>query len=93
MADVLTALGHPLRLRIVAALADGAERSCGTVLPDGASIPKSSASHHWRVLREGGVVRQRRDGRHLMVSLRLDDLADRFPGLLDAVVAHRNPED
>ncbi|WP_225726532.1 MULTISPECIES: helix-turn-helix transcriptional regulator [unclassified Nocardia] len=87
LADVLAALGHPLRLRIVRALATGEERSCGTVLPDGASVPKSSASHHWRILREGGVVRQRRDGRYLMVSLRRDDLAARFPGLLDVVVA------
>ncbi|MET8874598.1 metalloregulator ArsR/SmtB family transcription factor [Nocardia sp. NPDC004604] len=84
--DVLAAMGHPLRLRIVRALASGEERSCGTVLPDGSEVPKSSASHHWRVLREGGVVRQRREGRYLLVSLRREDLEARFPGLLDVVV-------
>ena len=39
------------------------------------------------MLRESGVVRTRPDGRRRLLSLRDDDLNDRFPGLLDAVLA------
>ncbi|GGQ85667.1 ArsR/SmtB family transcription factor [Couchioplanes azureus] len=81
--DVLEALAHPVRLRIVRRLADGEELTCGTTLPD---VGKSTASHHWRVLREGGVLFQRREGRTVLMSLRRADLDARFPGLLDAVL-------
>ncbi|WP_067973382.1 ArsR/SmtB family transcription factor [Nocardiopsis trehalosi] len=80
LVDVLAALGHPLRLEITRALASGEERFCGEVMPD---IPKSSMTHHWRALRESGVIRQRRAGRRLYLTLRRDDLESRFPGLLD----------
>ena len=45
--NVLTALGHPLRLAVVRALASGGERACGSLL-QGQS--KSTMTHHWRVL-------------------------------------------
>ncbi|WP_326690252.1 MULTISPECIES: helix-turn-helix domain-containing protein [unclassified Streptomyces] len=81
--EVLVALGHPVRLRVVRTLADGRELSCQEILPD---MTKSSASHHWKVLRESGVIHQRREGRYLRTMLRREDLDARFPGLLDAVV-------
>ena len=80
---VLAALDHPVRLRVVRELAVNEEMTCGEILPD---VAKSSASHHWRVLREGGVVEQRREGRNLYLHLRRADLDSRFPGLLDAVI-------
>lgn len=82
--SVLEALSHPLRLQILRRLASGEELTCGTVLPD---VAPSSASHHWRVLRESGVLFARRDGRVILHTLRRDDLDARFPGLLDAVLA------
>jgi DNA-binding transcriptional ArsR family regulator len=48
--------------------------------------PKSSLSHHFRVLRESGVVATTRQGVSLMNTLRRDDLDDRFPHLLDAIL-------
>ncbi|MFH8405703.1 ArsR/SmtB family transcription factor [Streptomyces sp. NPDC018019] len=84
IADVLEAFAHPIRLRIVHRLAHGAERSCGELLPE---VSKSTASHHWRVLRESGVLHQRREGRRLLMHLRREDLEARFPGLLDVVLA------
>ena len=48
--------------------------------------PKSTWSHHLRVLREAGVMRARHDGTWKFVSLRRTDLDRRFPGLLDAVL-------
>ncbi|MFB7630819.1 ArsR/SmtB family transcription factor [Streptomyces sp. NPDC056149] len=80
---VLEALANPIRLRVVRTLAEEAESTCGAILPD---VSKSTASHHWRVLRESGLVHQRREGRHLHMHLRREDLDSRFPGLLDSVL-------
>jgi len=82
---VLHALSDPMRLRIVAELAaDGGERSCKSFdLP----IVKSTCTHHFKVLREAGVIRQRVVGTKRISSLRGEDLEARFPGLLGAVLA------
>jgi DNA-binding transcriptional ArsR family regulator len=81
---VLAALGHPIRASIVRALSSGEERFCGAIVPD---VPKSTLTHHWRVLRESGVIRQRPSGRKLYLTLRRDDLDSRFPGLLDLLLS------
>ncbi|MFF8319501.1 ArsR/SmtB family transcription factor [Streptomyces bobili] len=81
---VLHALSDQMRLRIVRELAaDGDELSCSQFdLP----VTKSTTTHHFRVLREAGVVRQVYRGTAKMNGLRKDDLDDLFPGLLDAVL-------
>ncbi|MGH3244549.1 MAG: ArsR/SmtB family transcription factor [Spirillospora sp.] len=81
--NVLSALGNPLRLRIVRVLAQGGERTCGSIL-DG--ISKSTLTHHWRVLRDSGVIWQSPSGRENLLSLRREDLDARFPGLLDTLL-------
>jgi DNA-binding transcriptional ArsR family regulator len=85
---VLGALSDPVRLSIVRTLAatEGGSRSCGSF---GLTVTKSTASHHFRVLREAGVLRQHDEGRHRMTELRRDDLDARFPGLLDSIVGAR----
>lgn len=82
--EVLAALGHPVRARIVRALAADEELSCGEVVPE---VPKSTLTAHWRVLREAGVICQRPEGRKLFTRLRRDDLDARFPGLIDLLLA------
>jgi DNA-binding transcriptional ArsR family regulator len=84
LAAVLHALSDPVRLEIVAGLAGGDERTCGSF---DVAVTKSTCTHHFRVLREAGLVRTRPDGRKRLLSLRIDDLDARFPGLLDAVLA------
>ncbi|MQA97855.1 MAG: helix-turn-helix domain-containing protein [Streptosporangiales bacterium] len=81
--DVLAALGNPLRLRIVCQLAQADERVCGSFA---IGVTKATATHHWRVLRESGIVRQWQAGRCHYVALRRSDLETRFPGLLDVVL-------
>ncbi|MDX6201180.1 MAG: hypothetical protein QOF82_1880 [Frankiales bacterium] len=81
---VLNALADPTRLTIVATLRDGGERPCGT-FP--VSVAPSTLTHHFRVLREAGVIRQREQGKQRWTDLRLEDLDARFPGLLDAILA------
>jgi len=83
LAEVLAALADPIRLRIVGALDELGEVRCGGLdLP----ITKSTASHHFRVLREAGLIEQRIEGKHRFNSLRREQLDGCFPGLLDAVL-------
>jgi DNA-binding transcriptional ArsR family regulator len=84
--NVLYALGDPLRLRIVGELAAvGEEMSCGE-LSVVKEVAKSTGSHQFKVLREAGVIRMTPQGRRVLVSLRREDLAARFPGLLETVL-------
>lgn len=83
LAGVLHALSDPMRLRIVAGLAGQKDRTCKSFdLP----VTKSTCTHHFRVLREAGVIRQRLEGTTKLSSLRRDDLEARFPGLLGSVL-------
>ncbi|HEY9343911.1 MAG TPA: helix-turn-helix domain-containing protein [Inquilinus sp.] len=81
--NVLAALGHPMRLTVIRVLSQGGEHACGTVLKN---VSKSTLTHHWRALRDSGVIWQRPSGRENLLSLRRDDLDARFPGLLDALI-------
>ena len=80
---ILHALSDPARLEIVRQLSNGPECTCGTF---DLGLSKATLSHHFRVLREAGVVRTRPEGRKRMLSLRDDDLNNRFPGLLQAIL-------
>ncbi|KOG90272.1 ArsR/SmtB family transcription factor [Streptomyces varsoviensis] len=90
--SVLHALSDPMRLRIVRTLeAAGSEQPCSVFdLP----VSKSTSTHHFRVLRESGVISQTYRGTAKMNELRRDDLDALFPGLLDSVLvaAHRQDE-
>jgi DNA-binding transcriptional ArsR family regulator len=83
LTTVLQALGDPVRLQIVRVLADTGERACGSVE---LGVSKATRSHHFKVLREAGLTRTRLAGTHRYVTLRRDDVEERFPGLLDAVL-------
>lgn len=82
--SVLYALSDPVRLSIVRQLALEGAATCAAL--DGGR-PKSSMSHHFRVLRESGIVKTRNDGTSHMNELRRSDLEEAFPGLLTAVLA------
>jgi len=84
LTTVLQALGDPVRIAIVRSLAqtDGA-RACGSFyLP----VAKSTLSHHFRVLREAGLIEQRCEGTRKLTSLRRADVNAVFPGLLDSIL-------
>jgi DNA-binding transcriptional ArsR family regulator len=81
---VLHALSDPVRLKMVAALAgrDG-EHTCGSF---DVPVTKSTCTHHFRVLREAGVIYQRQEGTTRLNTLRRDDLDARFPDLLEKIL-------
>jgi DNA-binding transcriptional ArsR family regulator len=81
---VLHALSDPQRLKIVRSLAeDPTPRPCGSF---GLEVTKSTKTHHFRVLREAGLITQEVQGTCRMSTLRREDIDARFPGLLDAVL-------
>lgn len=81
---LLYALSDPVRMEIVRYLSGVPEASCGEL--DGGR-PKSSMSHHFRVLRDAGLVHTRNVGTTHMNSLRSEELNLRFPGLLDCILS------
>lgn len=85
LATVLAALADPVRLEMVRRLA-GAEGpvACGQ-LYDG--IGKSTASHHFKTLREAGLIEKVVIEGHTHQQLRTDDVEAAHPGLLRAVTA------
>ncbi|KJS60601.1 ArsR/SmtB family transcription factor [Streptomyces rubellomurinus] len=82
--DVLHALSDPTRMTIVSVLRAEPERVCGT-FP--VNVAPSTLSHHFKVLREAGLIRQREEGNRRFSALRAVDLEQRFPGLLDSILA------
>jgi DNA-binding transcriptional ArsR family regulator len=85
MTQVLHALSDPVRLEIVRCLAadpDSCLRCHEIALP----VTKSTSSHHFRVLRESGVIEQTAEGTAKVNRLRREDLEARFPGLLESVL-------
>lgn len=81
--DVLAALGDPIRLQMVAEMHATGPAACTTFAPQ---LPKSTRSHHLKVLREAGVTRTKINGVERSVTLRYECLNERFPGLLESVL-------
>ncbi len=86
LATVLSVLGDPTRLAVVAYLARrrGEPLNCSQFLDFGS---KTNLSYHLAKLREAGVTRTEIVGTSRLITLRRADLDARFPGLLDSVVA------
>ena len=88
---VMDALSDPIRLAIMHRYlvdAAGGTRSCGWV---GIDRPKSTLTHHFRVLREAGLLEQHQEGLTRSSRARAEDVQRRFPGLLDLVLDWQVP--
>ncbi|WP_026396450.1 ArsR/SmtB family transcription factor [Acetobacter nitrogenifigens] len=86
--DVFQALSDPIRLEIVRRLARRGAQNCAE-LSD--ARPRSTMSHHFKVLRDAGVVRTLAQGTEHINSLRGDELESRFPGIV-AMILDENEE-
>ena len=81
---MLYALSDSIRLDIIRHLAKVEVASCGEL--DGGR-PKSTVSHHFKVLRDAGLVKTESTGTTHLNRLRKADIEGRFPGLLAAILA------
>ena len=81
---LLAALADPVRIAIIKRLGECEEaRACGSFdLP----VSKSTLSHHFKVLREAGLIQGRYEGTRKLISLRHADVDAVYPGLLDSVL-------
>lgn len=86
--NVLFALSDPTRLRIVKAISEHDQMNCCDIQID---LSKSTASRHFRVLREAGIIRMEPRGIVCINSLRREELDELFPGLLDSVLQAMEP--
>jgi len=82
--DIFMALSDPVRLGIILALSDSEEVASGGFRQD---LAKSTLTHHFKVLRDSGLVRTRVDGPQRLLSLRRAEIERRFPGLLGPIIA------
>jgi len=71
-------------LKIVRAIAETDGLNCCEIP---LALSKSTASRHFKVLREAGLIRMEPQGVVCVNSLRREELDDLFPGLLDSVLS------
>ena len=83
--DVLTAICDPTRRAALAIVWDGGEH-CVCELMARLDASQSRMSRHMKVLREAGLVRDRRDAQWVRYR-RNPDLAPEFVAVIDAVLA------
>ncbi len=88
LVGVLYALGDPVRLQIVRQLAAAGELTCSEL---DCAVAKSTMSHHFKILRESGLVCTRKEGTQHINTLRVSDIDALYPGLLTIVL--RSPHD
>ncbi|MBO1359478.1 helix-turn-helix domain-containing protein [Acetobacter sacchari] len=81
--DVFQALSDPIRLEIARRLARRGAQNCSE-LSD--ARPRSTMSHHFKVLRDAGVVRTLVQGTEHINSLRSEELESRFPGIVAMIL-------
>lgn len=90
---ILSALGDPIRLHIVQNLYRSGEGiNCGDATAC-MEIARSTLSNHYRVLREAGLIRTTKKGVEHINVLRLNELEQRFPGLIPSILAFAEPAD
>jgi len=85
---LLYALSDPVRVRIYAAIAKSdCPRICSAFLDMGEkTLPKSTLSQHFKVLREAGLIRSERKGIQMNNTTRCSELKDHFGPMIGAIV-------
>lgn len=89
LSGIYDALSDPVRRQMVLALAAQGEQNCAAF---GVLGSKTNLSYHFARLRGAGLTLTRLEGTSRYIQLRRADLAARFPGLLDAVIAAARDE-
>lgn len=85
---VLSALHDPVRLEMVRRMANADAPVRCSALYD--AINKSTATHHFKILREAGLIERLTIDGQTYQRLRTDAVEDAVPGLLPAIVDAAN---
>src|ERR1700758_2774903 len=87
LAGVLGALSDPMRLKILRKLLERRDGclSCSEAAPC-PDMAKSTLSHHFRILRDAGLIRTTKQGVENLNSVRWEEVNARFPGLIKAIM-------
>lgn len=85
---ILHALSDPLRVHIFTEIARAeCSRPCSAFLEfSERSVPKSTLSQHFKILREAGLIRSERKGVEVRNAPRHDDVQERFGTLIQAIL-------
>jgi len=85
---ILYALSDPVRAAIFRQIAGSAgARTCAQFSQvSERSVPKSTLSQHFKVLREAGLIRSERQGVEMRNTSRCQEIETRFPGLIPAII-------
>jgi DNA-binding transcriptional ArsR family regulator len=85
---ILYAFSDPVRVKIYAEIASSdCSRICSNFLEfDNKILPKSTLSHHFRILRESGLIRSERRGVEMHNVTRCDELKERFGPMIEQIV-------
>lgn len=85
---ILHALADPVRVAIFADMvAQECAQTCSHFLTvSDKTIPKSTLSQHFRILRDAGLIRSERHGVEVHNASRAAEMEKRFPGLLRAIL-------
>lgn len=85
---ILYALSDPVRVQIMLELSRAhCPQNCSAFQQVGsATLPKSTLSQHFRILREAGLIRSERRGVELQNHARCDELKKRFGPMLAAIM-------
>jgi DNA-binding transcriptional ArsR family regulator len=88
LVNILHALADPVRLAIVNELRDSESgiNCVETMSRVRVTLPKSTCSQHFQILREAGLIVCERRGVELSSRLRIHDLDARFPGLIASIL-------
>ncbi|MGQ9480488.1 MAG: ArsR/SmtB family transcription factor [Chloroflexus sp.] len=91
LADALSLLAHPIRLRLLAILARNAGHVCVCDLEAALPVKQPTVSHHLRLLRDGGLIEGERRGQWIYYAIRQDALAT-VQLLIDQFFASLTPD-
>jgi DNA-binding transcriptional ArsR family regulator len=84
LTDLMHALSDPARIEIVRCLArERRPLTCNEIDLD---RPKSSMSHHFKILRGAGLIRTEARGNEHYNTLRTAELEHKFPGLVKTLL-------
>jgi DNA-binding transcriptional ArsR family regulator len=89
---ILYALSDPVRASIFREIAGSTcAKTCSQLSQvSQRTIPKSTLSQHFKVLREAGLIWSERQGVEMQNTSRCQDIEARFPGLIPAIVNAHN---